>query len=237
MKEVVKKAKSASAPGPKRLLYKLYKNCPRLTKVLWKLMKAVWKKQVPAKWQQAVGMFFPEEQNSHTITQFRSIALVNVEGKIFFSILSMTTFLSLNGYIDTSCQKAGIPGFPVASSTHLSSRIRSCVQRDLANAYGSVPHKLVDFALRAFHVPGCIQDIIGRYFSNLHMCFTLKDYTTEWQRLEYGIIIGCAISPVLFIIAIEVILRGARQVVGAIKLASGLDKKPLLSLGRQYAAD
>ncbi len=50
----------------------------------------------------------------HTISQFRSIALLNVEGKIFFSILAkrLTTYLISNGYINTNCQKAGVPGFP-----------------------------------------------------------------------------------------------------------------------------
>jgi len=42
--------------------------------------------------------------------QFRS----RNQSKIFFSILAkrLTTYLISNGYIDTSCQKAGVPGFP-----------------------------------------------------------------------------------------------------------------------------
>lgn len=55
------------------------------------------------------------KDNSCTISQSRSIALLNVEGKIFFSVLAkrLTNFLMENEYMDTSCQKAGIPGFPV----------------------------------------------------------------------------------------------------------------------------
>ncbi len=195
VKEVLKRARSASAPGPNGLPYKLYKNCPQVSKILWKPMCIAWKKQsIPAEWQEAVGIFIPKEQNSTNISQFRPIALLNVEGKIFFSVLSrrMTSFLSKNCYIDTSYQKGGLPGFP--GCVEHASVIWEQIQRakrekndlhvvwlDLANAYGSVPHKLAEFALDFFHVPGCIRDIIAKYFNNLHMCFAVDDFMTGWQ--------------------------------------------------------
>lgn len=100
---------------------------------------------------------------------------------------------------------------------------------DLANAYSSVRHKLIDFVIEFFHVPECVRTIITKYFSNLHMCFALDNYTLGWQQLEYGIAMGCAISPILFVTAFEIILRGARQVVGGIKLPSGERLPPLRS--------
>lgn len=113
--EVIKRARSASVPGLNGIPYKLYKNCPQVVKILWKLIRVAWKNQaILLEWQQAVRVFIPKEQNSTTISQFRSIALLNVEGKIFFSVLvrRMTSFLKGNGYIDTSYQKAGLPGLP-----------------------------------------------------------------------------------------------------------------------------
>ncbi|KAK0133620.1 LINE-1 retrotransposable element ORF2 protein [Merluccius polli] len=113
--EVVRKARAASAPGPNGIPYKLYKYCPGVLKHLWKLLRVAWKNQViPSEWQRAVTVLIPKEANSTTISQFRSIALLNIEGKIFFSILAkrLTNYLTSNGYIDTSCQKAGVPGFP-----------------------------------------------------------------------------------------------------------------------------
>ena len=41
------------------------------------------------------------------------------------------------------------------------------------------------------------------------MKFTIKDYTTKWQALEIGIMMGCVISPLLFVLAMELVLRGA----------------------------
>ena len=239
--EVVRKARAASAPGPNGIPYKLYKYCPGVLRLLWNLLRVAWKKQViPSEWQRAVTIFIPKEQNSSMISQFRSIALLNVEGKIFFSILArrLTNYLTSNAYIDTSCQKAGVPGFPgcVEHSAVIWEQIQRAkrergdlhvVWLDLANAYGSVPHQLIEFALDFFHVPTCIRALVGKYFGDLQMCCTHQDFTTGWQQLEVGIAMGCSISPILFVAAFEVILIGARKMVGGVKLPSGKRLPPV----------
>ena len=48
-----------------------------------------------------------------------------------------------------------------------------------------------------------------KYFKSAFMIFTVKNYTTKWQALEIGIMMGCVISPLLFVLAMELILRGA----------------------------
>lgn len=95
--------------------YKVYKNCPLLLKRLWKIPKVIWRRgKVAQQWQFAEGVWIPKEEDSKNINQFRIISLLNVEGKIFFSVAArrLTDFLSNNGYIDTSVQKGGIAGVP-----------------------------------------------------------------------------------------------------------------------------
>lgn len=113
------------------------------------------KEHVPAEWQQAVGVFIPKDQNSHTINKFRHILLLSMEGKIFLSILArrMSNHLMGNGYIDTICQKASIPGYPgcighsvIWDQFLLAKKEKSdlhVVRLDLAHAYDSVSHKLI----------------------------------------------------------------------------------------------
>ncbi len=79
---------------------------------------------------------------------------------------------------------------------------------DLANAYGSVPHLLIAYALEFFYIPDNIRTMIMNYFQDMHMCFALKKVTTGWQQLEIGIAMGCSISLILFVAAFEVILMG-----------------------------
>ena len=109
---VVKKARAKAAGGPNGITYADYKNSPSLTKCLWKVLAKVWdQEEIPAAWCVADGI--PKE-NSRELKQFRPISQINVEGKVFFAVLArrLTNFLLSNGFIDTSVQKAGIPGFP-----------------------------------------------------------------------------------------------------------------------------
>ena len=84
----------------------------------------------------------------------------------------MTTFLTSNQYIDTSVQKGGVPGFSgcLEHTSAISQIIReekgnnkdlTVISLDLANAYGAIPHKLIDEALKYYYTPEHIQVIIN----------------------------------------------------------------------------
>ena len=97
VESTVKRARTASAPGPNGVPYRLYKNTPGVLKYLWKLMKVTWEKGIiPKAWRRAGGILIPKEKNSSTIDQFRQISLLNVEGKIFFSVVAQRLSVFLN---------------------------------------------------------------------------------------------------------------------------------------------
>ena len=159
---------------------------------------------------------------SRDITNFRRLSLLNVEGKIFFGVLArrMTTFLMSNHYTNTSIQKAEIPGFPgclehsqmICISILTAKRDKTelhVIRLDLTNAYGSVPQHLIRMAHEFFIFPSKVGEIIMKYFNSAFMKFTVKNYTIKWQALGIGIMMGCVISPLLFVLAMELILRGA----------------------------
>lgn len=79
-----------------------------------KLMKAEWQKgMTPKAWRRAGEILIPKENSSSTMEQFRQISLLNVEGKIFFTVVAqrLSVFLQKNNFVDTSVQKAGVSGF------------------------------------------------------------------------------------------------------------------------------
>ncbi|GFR94546.1 reverse transcriptase [Elysia marginata] len=134
----------------------------------------------------------------------------------------LTKYCTENGYINTPVQKGGISGVP--GCLEHATMIWDVIQRakseklnlnvvylDLANAYGSVPHKMIQLALRMYHVPEDIQVMLDYYLSGFCMRFSTADYTTNWINLEVGIAIGCTISPILFVMAMEVILKAAES--------------------------
>ncbi|XP_052281306.1 uncharacterized protein LOC127878820 [Dreissena polymorpha] len=236
VKEVVRKARMGSAPGPNKIPYKVYKMCPLLLRRLWNLLKVIWRKGIiPDEWLHAEGIFTPKEKNSKNISQFRTISLLKVEGKIFFAILArrLTTYLTTNGYIDTTVQKGGVPGFSVCveHTSAISQLIREAkvnksdltvVWLDLANAYGSIPHKLIESALQYYHIPEHIQGMINAYFSGMKLRFMVGENMTAWQRLEKGIVTGCTISVVLFVMGMNLIINPANKETRGPKTSTGL---------------
>ena len=170
-------------------------------------------------WSKAEGVYIPKEENLAGISMFCPISLLDIDGKIMFGILAnrLAAFLLQNGYINTSVQKAGIPGFPgcvehcamiwhTIQEAKVNNNNLSVVWLDLANAYGSVPHKLIKFSLDFFHVPRKLKSFLMDYYASFQMRFSAGDYLTQWQKLEVGIPMGCTISPILFAMAMEVLV-------------------------------
>ena len=166
--------------------------------------------------------------------------MLNIEGKIYFGVIAhrLTQFLMANKYIDTSIQKAGVPGFPgclehcqmiwkAIRDAKETKKDMQVVWLDLANAYGAVPHDLIYKALDFFHVPEDIKEVLSKYFGSAQMRFTTQQYTTDWQNLEIGIMMGCVISPLLFVMCMELILRGARDTAQGEELGNGTVLPPM----------
>ena len=227
MKEVedfVKKARAKAAPGNDGICYKVYKYCTKLRLRLFLLLKDMWKnKEVAERWSIAEGIYLPKEEDSKDIGQFRPISLLNIDGKIIFGIIAkrIITFVTKNGYVDESNQKAGIPGIPgcvehafsiwdAIQDAKVNKKDLSVIWLDLANAYGSVPHVLIEEAMEFFWIPEQVRAMVRKYYDLFKMRFTTGAFTTEWQRLEVGIAAGCTISVILFVLVMEMILKACK---------------------------
>jgi len=221
----LKKARASSAPGPNGIPYKVYKKCPSIKRFLFRILKTAWNQQGgPDMWSIADGIFIPKIAEASEIGDFRVIAKTNVEGKIFFGIISkrMTDFVLANGFIDTTVQKAGIPGFPgcmehsamiwdLIQQTRDEDTDLSVVWLDLANAYGSVPHAAIAFALEFFWIPDHVIKIIMKYLEVYQISFQTPAYRTKNVSVEKGVAAGDTISALLFILVQEIITRATRR--------------------------
>ena len=80
---------------------------------------------------------------------------------------------------------------------------------DLENAYGSVRHQLLEKAMEFFWIPKDIKNLISTYLKRTYVRFSNYKYSTNWQKLNIGIMMGCVISPQLFVWVMEMILRSS----------------------------
>ena len=134
----------------------------------------------------------------------------------------MTDYLLANKFVNTSSQKGGIQGF--SGCVEHTSALRQMIQEakanksnltivwlDLANAYGSIPHKVIRKAMTLHHLPVKVIKMIDEYFDGFQMRFSTDGFTTEWHKLEKGIVTGCTISPILFVMGMNLVIRAGAQ--------------------------
>ena len=108
----LRKTRTKSAPGPNGVPYRIYKKCPDVARLLWQNLCELWKRnQISDTWREANGVFIPKEEGATAVEKFRTISLLNVEGKLFFALKAdrILDFVLTNKYMDTSIQKGGIP--------------------------------------------------------------------------------------------------------------------------------
>ena len=161
--------RNASAPGLNGIPYKVYKKCSKITKFLFKIFQACFKRcEIPIQWRSAQEIHIPKVSNpsENKLSDFRPIALLNVEGKLFFSLVPKTLKTHLihnNKFINNSIQKGCMEKIPgcwehlsmvwhaLKEATAQKSNL-AVIWLDIANAYGSIPHKLIVFALQRYGV-------------------------------------------------------------------------------------
>ena len=176
--------------------YKVYKKCSKISKVLFKIFQVCFKRcEIPIQWRSAQEMHIPKVSNpsQNELSDFRQIALLNVEGKLFFSLVSKhleTHLINNNKFINNSIQKGymeKIPGFweHLSMLWHVLKEDRAqksnlaVIWLDIANAYGSIPNKLIVFAFHRYGVSPQWIKLIETYYQGIFS----KSFSQSASRL------------------------------------------------------
>ena len=77
---------------------------------------------------------------------------------------------------------------------------------DLANAYGSVRHNLIQFALNWYHVPLVIQELIFDHYEKLCAMIITNNWSTRFFLFDIGLCQGCVLSTILFDCVFQLLL-------------------------------
>ena len=218
--------RNKSSPGLNAIPYKVYKKCTQLSSFLFKIFTSCLKHEiVPLQWRNAMEVFIPKVKSPSpsNIKDFRPIALLNVEGKLFFSLISKRLeqhIITNNKFINTSVQKGcmeKVPGcwehMSMVWSALKDARVNKSsvanIWLDIANAYGSIPHRLIFFALERYGVDNKWIAIIKNYYAGLYTKSFSHSAPSTWHQHFRGIFTGCTVSIILFLAGINIIIEYA----------------------------
>ena len=216
--------RNKSSPGLNAVPYKVYKKCTQVSSFLFKIFASCLKHEiVPLQWRYALEIFIPKVNppSPSNIKDFRPIALLNVEGKLFFSLVSKQLekhIITNNKFVNTSVQKGCIERIPgcwehmsmVWSALKEARQNKSSVSNiwlDIANAYGSIPHRLIFFALERYGVANKWITIIKNYYAGLYTKSFSHSAPSIWHQHFRGIFAGCTVSIILFLAGINIIIE------------------------------
>ena len=157
------------------------------------------------------------------ISSFRQIlAIPNIINQLHRILNSrLSSYLLTNKYLNTNIQKGGIAGqkFSILEQVFKLKNVlkdanqnkKSCVIvfLDIANAFGNLNLENLFKILELYHVPQSFIDYLKSFYGSLHYYQTLgtnNTLTSDPIKWSNGLIQGCAMSPLLFEIALNYIL-------------------------------
>lgn len=135
--------------------------------------------------------------DSSEISLFQIISLLNVKCKNIFSVLlkKMTIYMVKNKYVDTSIH--AIPGFSgclehtddlnqlICKANESKRKSNGCwAWLGQRISIWSVPHDLINAAMKHNHIVHHIRGMITNYFEGFKLWFKSAHFTTLWQDLE-----------------------------------------------------
>ena len=116
--EILSLRRNASAPGLNGIPYKVYQKCPKISKFIFKIFQTCFKRcEIPIQWRSAPEIYIPKVScpSENKLSDFRPIALLNVEGKLFFSLISKCLkahVIHNNKFIDNSIRNGCMEKIP-----------------------------------------------------------------------------------------------------------------------------
>ena len=82
---------------------------------------------------------------------------------------------------------------------------------DLSDAYGSIPHQLIEYVLRLYHIPEEEIKYIRSLYSQLEGVVVTKEWRSNPFLFKNGIFTGDTLSPIVFNITFQPLIDFIRR--------------------------
>uniref|UniRef100_A0A670K5V5 Reverse transcriptase domain-containing protein n=1 Tax=Podarcis muralis TaxID=64176 RepID=A0A670K5V5_PODMU len=224
IEEVIKEFKRGKAPGPDGFTAGYYKEMKSiLVEPLKEIMNNTLRRgEIPETWKEAYITFIPKQDADRTLVKnYRPISLLNVDYKIFAGILAKRMKMVLSEIIHKD-QAGFLPGRQMRDNIrnivdmfeYLSARVDKEVIMMFVDAEKAFDNVAWDFMLRNLEHMEVGKD----FFNGVKAIYTeqkakliINNIVTEEIKIQKGTRQGCPLSPLLFIIVLEVLLNSIRQ--------------------------
>uniref|UniRef100_A0A670IZP3 Reverse transcriptase domain-containing protein n=1 Tax=Podarcis muralis TaxID=64176 RepID=A0A670IZP3_PODMU len=224
VEEVIKELKRGKAPGPDGFTSSYYKEMKDiLMNPLVEVMNNTLKeREIPNTWKEAFITIIPKQDADPTqVKNYRPISLLNTDYKIFAGILAKRLKKILIKIIHKD-QAGFLPGRQIKNNTrsiiniieYLSERYDKPASLIFVDAEKAFDNVAWDFMLRNLEFMEVGQEFwngIKAIYTEQKAKLIINNVITEDIKISKGTRQGCPLSPLLFIVVLEVLLNAIRQ--------------------------
>lgn len=213
-----------SAPGPDGITYRDLRGADPGARLLTALFNACYRLEaVPASWKTSNTVLVYKKGDRDSLDNWRPLALGDTAPKLFAALIAdrmtdwavMTNRLcpAQKGFLrDEGCYEHNFVLQEILTDARRTRRQAVVAWLDLSNAFGSVPHATIRRALVRSGVPGGLVNIWNSMYDGCSTRVrTAEGYTTP-VPIRSGVRQGCPLSPIVFDLTIDSVLRAVTAV-------------------------
>jgi hypothetical protein len=192
---------------------------PNAALELTRLMNACWaQSKVPDAWRKGVIVRLPKKGNLSDCNNWRGITLLSVPGKILCSIL----LRRLRHAVDARLREEQAGFRAGRSCSEQIFVLRSIIEQsleyqqrlsinfiDFTKAFDSIHRETLWNIAQAYGIPRRFTDFFRNLYHASSCCVRTEDGATEFFPIETGVRQGCVLSPFLFLLALDFVMRQA----------------------------
>ena len=211
--KIVNKMKRSDSPCPHdQMSIIILKRCPYIRTLQHRIITHCWQKQIfPEEWRYAFTILIYKRASSKDLASFRPITLQPVFAKVFTSFIRYTYLVKnlQQGFwseISGCVEHTELLSY-IINHARLKQRQVIITLLDLKKAFGEIDHNVIMKVLEYHHFPEHIKSLVKAYYTNCKVSIGTGNFTTDPIVIEKGVLQGDCLSPLLFKLVVNALLK------------------------------
>ncbi|XP_078619529.1 uncharacterized protein LOC144886675 [Branchiostoma floridae x Branchiostoma japonicum] len=216
--QAIKAMKNNKAAGLDEISAEMLKHGGESTvEMLTRLMNRCWQdEQVPRDWQDGIIVKLPKKGNLSDCNNWRGITLLSIPGKVFCAVL----LRRLKKAVDCKLREEQAGFRSNRSCTEQIFTLRNIIDQcleyqtplvlnfiDFKKAFDSIHRTSLWNIARSYGIPGQFVNTFKSLYANSRCCVRTEGGTTDFFDIVTGVRQGCILSPFLFLLTIDFVLK------------------------------
>ena len=222
VRKAIESLKPNKAPGIDLINAEIIKaDIESSTKYLTDLFHAIWREEtIPEDWCKGVITKLPKKGDLSNCDNWRGITLLSIASKVFCKIL----LFRIEDQIDLLLREEQAGFRKSRGCIDQIFALRDIIEQasewqkplfinfvDFKKAFDSICREAIWRILRHYGIPAKIINLIKLFYTKFECCVDLNTQLSDWFEVHTGVRQGCIISPILFLIVIDWVMKQTNQ--------------------------